>query len=216
MINKRLLIFSGLGDPFSAYKEVYDLILEMSKSENYEEVSIINWPGHFSFDQTSEMNLVNAVSHAKKILKNIESENISYDVIGRSFGCSIFMKACDGIELRHLQKAVLWGPAPYYIMHKLFLLDINQTIQISYSKNVRISDNFFAEIIPFERLIADFKNKNPIRIAAGEFDKYCKPFHLKYYKSIQSLFDYRIVSEIGHEVSDYNINYFNTIFGFLR
>jgi len=211
--NKKLIIFAGGGDPYLAYKDVYDLLLEVANSRRYISVKIINWPGHFSFDTTSEMSLMNALPHAINILEDFEKGKVAYDLIGRSFGCSVFMKASEHLTLNYIRNVVLWGPPPYYILYKLFHLELDQNIENGYKKNVRISRNFLTETVPFETLLVNYQSPFAFRIATGKFDEYCKPFHLSYYRSINPNIDYRIVPT-GHEVVEFNQKYINTLFDF--
>lgn len=209
---KKLIIFSGGGDPFLSYKKVYDLIKEMSKKCSYSECSVVNWPGHFSFDDTSTMTLKNALPIAQDILKKLEEGNQPYDIIARSFGCSVFLKTYEDIELKKLGKVVLWGPPPFYILYELFKNKLEKQMDIGLTKNVRISPDFISETYPFEYLVSNFSGSIPLRIATGQNDQYCLDFHLSFYNKINKYIDTVLVKNIGHEVSDYNDDYFNALF----
>lgn len=217
-----LIVFPGSGDPNNErYSPTYKLISREAAKRGYENVVIPIWMGQFSHsDKKKFLNLPQSVKTVQETLKKYEDLGEKYDVICRSYGCSVFMEAVRPLKLLWLGKAVLWGPSPLYNFYRLFYLHEKETQEESLKKGVRVDSEVFKTMFPFELHIEQFNRGHyasdiKLRIATGTLDKHCIPAFIQFLKNGfgSEKIDYQIVEGVAHGVQEYHQDYLNVLFG---
>ena len=118
----KLMVIPGTGDPFTQYRQAYDLLVKEAYLRNTE-IKILNFPGHFSIDSKSFMKIDKCVEILRDIFAKIDKNGEKWIVLCRSFGCQVFAKAMllTNIFLMHIHKVIFWGALPYYNLYKLLV-----------------------------------------------------------------------------------------------
>lgn len=219
---KQLLILPGAGDSHHpSYTDAYDLLLTEARKRKYDDVQIQAWVGQASHEEQGYLNFADAVNDLTNTLNRYEQEKKEYDVICRSYGCSVFMESIKLLNLTGLQRAVLWGPSGLYNYYRLFVLHEKQTTASALKKGVKMDRRVFNTVYPFELHIKEFNEKysdsaSPFRlkIATGEFDEQCSPSFVNFLENGfgKSKITYQTVPGVTHVVREYNKEYLNALF----
>lgn len=215
MINRKLIILSGAGDPENEkYKKVYYIISKFAKAINYNEIVIHGWKGQDSNSRKGLLNMTEATNSALLLFKKHEESEVGYDVICRSFGTGVFLNVCQKLELKIIGFATLWGMPSYTNMYKIFKEDIVETIESSKNKGVNLDNTFFDSIIPFDLLLDRFEQKFRINIVNGTNDIYSP---VAFYNFLMESFKnknitFSLIDGLPHEVTEYHQVYLDKLF----
>lgn len=215
---KALFVLPGGGDPnFELYKKVYYIISHFSPRNEYENVEILSYPGHLSFSESNnDLEVQSSVESVINYFLDKENKKESYDVICRSYGCSVFMNILLDCNLQYVDKITFWGPSPYLNYYKVIMKDEEVGTEIGLEKGVRLSSKTFNSIAPIEIQLMKYKGTQTIRIGTGELDKHCKPIFLDFlneYLDKDKRFVYQVIPGVGHEVDYPNEEYLKYLFG---
>ena len=186
-MNKNLIIFPGGGDPENTkYNKVYSLIENEAKKRNYNEIFIAKWPGHKSFNDNAKevIKMDTSLENAILYLNEFEKKGKKYDVICRSYGCSVLMAALNNTSLNNLDRIVLWGPPAHHVFYEMYVINLEETKKEAYLKGANVNFDSFLSSIPIEYLIKEYNKKNLLIIAYGTEDKFCTPDFVKFLKSL--------------------------------
>ena len=179
----KLLIFPGGGNPaHESQAKVYDLLSERAKDFGYSSVDTsVRWPGHFcpTSPAGSDLTFQGAVNMAIAKLAEIEQQDEAYDILARSFGTYVALKAVTKINVQKLRRVVLWGPPPFWLFWELFVRDLPTSKADSESKGFLIDESPFPSLEPFESLLLQ-ETQNKVIVATGTEDIYSKPAFLAY------------------------------------
>ena len=164
------------------------------------------------------MNLTTASSQLAKLIRELESEGSSYDVVAFSWGASVYLNTLSQMEAPgHLRNTVLWGIDEYWRFSEYFLTrESTQAIkEVLRDAGTTLSSDFFTRQVPNEALLRSYPHSNPIRIGFGENDNESPPAFAAYLESfvIKHNITYRIVPEVGHFVTDRDKDYMDCLFG---
>lgn len=215
MEKKKLIILSGAGDPENEkYKKVYNLITNYAKKLNYEDIIIHGWTGQESNAKKGVLNMTESTESAILLFKKIESDNVPYDVICRSFGTGVFLNMCQKLELSKIGFASLWGIPAYTSFYELFKEKIEETKILSKNKGVNIDDTFFDTVIPFDLLLNKFNQEFKVNIINGSQDVYSPPAYYLFMKNYfkRKNLNFSFIDELPHEVTEYHQEYLEKIF----
>ena len=178
----KLLIFPGGGSPDDKrYAKVYGLLSVRAKDFGYSSVDIsIRWPGQilktgFAGDV---LTFQGALDVAVAKLAETEQEGEPYDLLARSFGTCVALKAVTVINAVHIRRIVLWGAAPLWVFWELFVRDLNHYKSIAHEKGLLVDESFFSTLEPLESLLKQTTHK--VIVASGTDDKYSTPAFLAY------------------------------------
>lgn len=214
----KVIVIPGTGDPFTHYKEAYELIANEAYLRGTE-IKILNFPGHFSFDNNSFMEVDKCIESFRKSFMQMDENEDKYILLCRSFGCQVFVKALTQttIPTRNIHRVILWGALPFYNLYKILVKDFEQTSQDCLSKGTRIQKNLFYEMYPIELGINEIgKNIDfNILITSGADDEnYPLGFHnyLKENNTNEKIIFTDPIEGIGHTVLKNNKDYFDLIF----
>lgn len=202
-MKKDLLIFPGGGSPNnSLYHDVYQLLYDEAKKIGYENISVLSWPGHSNAQNEfpSALTMSGAMKVASARVREQEATARPFDILARSFGTVVAVscvreenpvrnspqiltedfevvavtmkqKRPDGLE-----RLILWGPPPYWVMWELFERDFCANEKKNRDKGLRVSLEFFSGLPPFEALLKDITVETTV--ATGREDPHCTPeFH---------------------------------------
>lgn len=175
----KILIFPGGGNPDSAlYAKVYGLIVEQAGRFGYSRVDTsVRWPGHVlvPHDDSEKLTFQGALTTAAAKLAEYEQAAEPYDILSRSFGTYVALKATLG-PLKHLRRVVLWGSPPFWHVWQLFVRDLDETKLVAEAKGLLVDERFFPSLEPVESLLQHTPRK--VVVATGADDKYSTPaFH---------------------------------------
>lgn len=218
MNNRKLIILSGGGDPENEkYKKVYNVILGFAKKLNYEETLIKGWKGQHSYSEDGFINMGEATESAISLFNETEEQDVSYDVICRSFGTGVFLNICQKIDLRNIGFATLWGMPSYTTFYKLYKENILSESELSKNKGLNIDETFFESVIPFELLLGRFNRNFRVNFVSGSEDVVCTPAFNDFLKqSIKNNnIQFSIITGLPHEVPYYHQEYLEKIFSIL-
>lgn len=204
-----LIIFPGTGSPYNKlYKDVYALLSSGANKYGYGKIeNTITYPGHIRIDGTTEgeLTLDGAIETAISKVYYYENNGINYDFLGRSFGSFVTVKIAIGRKLNNLQRLILWGPPPYWLVWQMFVRDLEENRRIAKTKGVYVEETFFRSIIPLESMLSSLEY--PTIIASGTKDAYSKPGYIEYLKSLfeyRNNISFRMVDDAPHEVTIQN------------
>jgi hypothetical protein len=214
----KLVVFPGAADPFSAYRDVYDLLKEQAEMRGIEFV-LENYPGHDSFDDRSYLSVKETVKTINASIIKLEEDKEPYIVLCRSFGCHCFIEILRSNELNptFLTKLILWGLHPYYILYRELVKDFSELERRAKEKGVRIGRELFNEVYPPELAISEISKELPfnIYITSGDKDELYPEHFRRLLRDINEnpriLFPERICG-LGHSVAEYNEEYIDLIF----
>jgi len=215
----KLIVFPGTADPKTAYKEVYDLLKQEAKRRNFTEFILKNYPGHYSYDESSYLSVAEIVKIIHSSILELEEKKESYIVLCRSFGCVPFIEFLKSSPQTptFLKKVVLWGVFPFYLWYSYFSMDFTKLTDEFIKNGYRVKPELFNEIYPVELSINEISKDLPfdIYITSGERDDDYPEHFRKFLTAInqnpQVCFPERIRGE-GHTITKSNKDYFDLIF----
>lgn len=217
---KHLLIFPGGASP-CATSDAYNLLEREALKHGFTDVSTLLFPGqadrngHISGDLTLDSSL----EYAKTVVEDFESKSIEYSIIGRSYGTIVSAKLVHDMNLKHLNKFILWGIPPYWMNWKLCYDEYDSYSNQLEQKGCRFTKQFFNSTVPVEPLLAalsSFEKPDKIIIANGSLDEVSPPAFNEYLRSIvgfSSKIEFRIINGVAHSVTEANRNWQNYIGG---
>jgi len=200
-----IIIFPGGGSPYNQkYKEVYAILEKEASAYGYKNIVTLMYPGHIDENGKVEgkLNLDSSIEIAISKIQEYDSRGIQYDFLGRSYGTIVAVKTAISIKPRRLRKIILWGPPPYWIMWKLFVRDLKETIKTAEAKGLSVDETFFSSLVPLEPMLEVLER--PTVIATGTKDIYSQPAFIGYLKSSLSdknNFFFKEVDGAPHEVT---------------
>ena len=202
----KLVVFPGGGSPDnSLYSEVYNLISIEAPKYGYTEVDkSLKWPGHISDNGESSgvLTFDGAVKLAKSKLVEMENRKDRYTLLGRSFGTYVACYCAITLDLKGLEKIILWGPPPYWILWEKFQKNLARDTDKYIRKGLQIDETFLKSVIPIETLLPYVKC--PTILAMGTEDKYCDADFQEYLRKLSAgnkNIDYRLVNGAIHEIT---------------
>lgn len=218
MSGKSLVIFPGAGDPNSEqYTKVYDSIVLESKNRGYSDTLILGWPGHLSYNKKNRtnqsLNFNTSVDEGIERLREYELRDVPYDIICRSYGCGVFLKACEIVRPNNIKFASLWGPPPYFKLFDIFVRELNSTTKKSTDKGVIIDDTLFKSLIPTEILVESFVGNFDLRIGFGAEDEIVPKSTAKMYQELNPSVRCKLVPGAKHSVVMPSEVYYDLLFG---
>lgn len=201
----RLVVFPGAGNPdVEQYRGVYELLSREASARGYDHVDVsIRWPGHTlpGSPAAGTLTLDGAIRVGVDHVREQESIGGTYRLLARSFGTLVAANVVREVRPQHLERLVLWGPPPYWVLWKVFVAD-SEAQAAARAKGLRIDQGFFRSIRPFEIGVTEITC--PTLIATGQNDPYCRPEFLEYLGSLTKAacnFSFRVVSGAHHEIS---------------
>lgn len=181
--SKILLISPGAGNPESdLYRQVYELIGTMAQREGYSNVDTsIRWPGQASSPFGGDLTFDGAVAVLARKLSELDAAKTPYDLLGRSFGCPVALRAAEVYRPTHLGRILLWGAVPHWKVWELFVESLDTAIKKGAEKGVTISARFYSSCIPVEILLQRCRFR--VRFALGSADSYMSAAFSDYLKT---------------------------------
>jgi hypothetical protein len=182
-MKKSLLIITGTGDAnHPNYKMVYDIIKDNALKRSFDDVII---PTLFGQESHSSVEPLRLDKNSKLILAEIErleSTGKHYDVICRSYGCSVFFEMERRYKpvLEFLNRVIMWGPSPFYVYYKFGFKQIESYSEKGKLKGTILDEDLFKTMYPFELHVKEFENNFDLTIATGTLDHYCSEAFLNY------------------------------------
>lgn len=204
----KLVILPGAGNPDSMlYSKVYGLLAEQAPRFGYCGVETrVRWPGHTTGPRDSgpALSFHGAVAAAEAVLAAHEVARQPYDLLARSFGTYVALKATMVPSLQGLRRVILWGPPPFWRMWEILVRDIATTKEVAVTKGVRIDESLFADLEPVESLLQH--TVRTVIIATGTLDAYATPAFHSYLSQLaigsrSNLVFRSPVNGAGHEVT---------------
>ncbi len=217
-MKQKLLVLSGAADPAAPSSQGrYKLVVEEALRRGYEAPQVVAWIGQDSAGGGT-MDLTTASSQLAKLMRELESEGSSYDVVAFSWGCNVYLNTLSQTEApEHLRNTVLWGIDEYWRMSEYFLTKESTRALKEMFREVgtTISSDFFTHQVSNEVLLKNYPHSNLIRIGFGENDSESPPAFAAYLESFVSKrnITYRIVPEVGHFVTECDREYIDCLFG---
>ncbi len=152
----------------------------------------------------------------KEVLK-AESERIPYNLFGRSYGCGIIMELLLNNKFTYLNRVVLWGPSPIVNIYRVTVFE-KAAIEIAKKeKGCFVNEESYTSCNPFEIQLLKYEGPQKIIIGTGKLDKHSKPVFIDFLKAYvgekESVFFEKPIDDVGHEITSYNEQYINLIFG---
>ena len=215
----KLLILPGASDPTDEENKLaYDLLVDEAKKRKFDDCIVLNYYGHYSFDEYSFLNIGLTSKLIEEKIKDFEIKEEPYIIFCRCFGCMPFiefLKSTD-LNLQFLKKIIFWGVQPYFVLFKILKSEYEENVFIS--KKVRINKELFKEIVPFELSINDIPIdiNYKIFVTSGVLDiTYPEYFHttLKEINTNNKINFPDRIKNLGHVVKVANDDYFKLIFG---
>lgn len=215
----KLIIIPGASDPFDFNNKcAYSLLRDEAMKRKFDECIILNYHGHYSFDNNSSLNIESTYKLIKIVVNKCEEHKKPYIVYCRCFGCLPFIELLKSNEFKpvFLKKVILWGAQPYVDLFEILKASFDE--RSFRSKKVRINGELFQEIFPFELSIEKIdKDINyQLVITSGELDNYYSEyFHksLKAKNKNKNIDFHNRIKGVGHSVTKPNDEYFKLIFG---
>ena len=204
---KHLVIIPGLSSPFEEkYRSVYELLTEeATEVRGFRSSEVLLLPGQMDNREQREgqLSLPGAISRLQNCIENLESKGQAYRLLGLSFGSVVCLATlAERKSLRCLEKAVVWGPSPFWSSWKAFACGEGRE---KLAKSTTLEDGeFFRTLAPIEYLLD--KVTYPTLIAAGREDPYCPPYFLNYlWNTAQAAgrrnIEFALVSRCAHNVN---------------
>jgi len=192
------------------------LVAEEALRRGYEVPQVVAWIGQDSAGGGT-MDLTSASSQLAKLIRALESEGSSYDVVAFSWGASVYLNTLSQMEAPgHLRNTVLWGIDEYWRFSEYFLnKESTRAIkEVLRDAGTILSSDFFTRQVPNEFLLRRYPHSNPIRIGFGENDSESPPAFAAYLESFVSKHNitYRVVPKVGHFVTDCDREYLDCLF----
>ena len=164
------------------------------------------------------MDLASASSQLAELIRELESEGSSYDVVAFSWGASVYLNTLTQIAApEYLRNTVLWGIDEYWRFSEYFLTEESTRVitELLRDSGTILSSDFLAHQVPNETLLRNYPHSNLIRIGFGENDAESPPAFAAYLESFVSKpnITFRIVANVGHFVTDGNRDYLDCLFG---
>ncbi len=209
------LIFPGASDPFhSISKDSTNLLLEYAAAmEGINKMECITYPGHSSFNGSTdkELEIISTKQKMIETLLKFESFNEDYIVFVRSYGCNPFLDilANANIELEHLKKSIIWGASAFHIIYEGVTEMFYHFYEEGLKRGVRISKNIFSNTYPVENYVQKKLKFNTV-FCTGDQDKYSPLTFYQYLESINRNPNNRFPNLIKgekHMVVSHNENY---------
>ena len=212
-----LVILPGGGNPDTQYKQVYALLEDGAKKYGYKHIDTsLRWPGHIDPKEKmthDELTLEGAMERAVKKLKEYEEKQMSYDLLGRSFGCLVALRYATQVPTPKLLKnIILYGPVPYWRIWEVFARDIGESSKNARKRGLSIDSTYFPTVVPIESMLPSVEF--PTVVVLGEKDEYVNipgghaaADYLYYLKKIvgsKSNFYFRIVLAASHTITKDN------------
>ena len=215
-MKKHLIIVPGGGDPENhVYKQSFALIENEALRRGFDKVDILKLPGHSSY---SGDELFHNQKVSSKILSSylneLESHDVNYTILARSYGCGVVLDALSVNIFPKLLSVRLWGPVPILSLYQV-ILGKPENIEKAKAKGCWLNEESFNSCTPFEIQLFKYKSKVPLKIGVGTLDKYSKP------SFINLLNEYIIekpnvaitpIDGLEYEVLNKNDDYFEFIF----
>jgi len=214
-MNKTLYVLSGAGDPENElYAQVYNLIGKGAKERGYDRVVIQGWPGQRSYAHGGALNQTDAAAIAVALLSKADATGEPYDVICRSFGTTVFLEACRHVRLRNIGFASLWGICAYTEVYRLFVEQLDATMEYSLRKDVVLNETLFPSAIPPRILLEDFDQSFQLNLLWGSLDKYCSKGYIEFLKEANQIpnLRFQVLQGIEHEVMVDKAGYLHALF----
>lgn len=212
-----LVILPGGGNPDAQYKQVYALLEEGAKKYGYTNIdTTLRWPGHINPNKTMKhdtLTLEAAVERTARKLKEYEAKQMSYDLLGRSFGGLVALRYATRMPTHKLlKKIILYGPVPYWRIWEDFGRDIKKTSKKARERGLSINSNYFPTVIPIESMLPSVEV--PTVVVLGEKDEYVNIpgghaavdylYYLKKIVGSKGKFCFRIVLGASHTITKDN------------
>jgi hypothetical protein len=214
---KKLFILPGGGDPENEkYKRGFDLIKGEAISRGINEIEILKYPGHSSYDEgIGVLNQEIATEIVRASLLKSEELKEPYMVYARSYGCGVIMKLILEVNLKYLHRIVLWGATPIVEIYRLTVLESEIIESSKTEKGCYVSEETYRTCEPFEIQLLKYKGKKSIYIGAGTNDKLCKPVYFNFLSNyiLNSNISFTQISGLEHEVTEYDERYIQFVFG---
>lgn len=186
----KLLIFPGGGNPDDKlYSKVYGLLVERAPQFGYTAVDTsVRWPGHVVEGGTrhESLSFQGALTVAEARLNEYERLETPFDILGRSFGTYVALKATTKGKLSNLRRVILWGAPPFWLIWQMFVRDLDKNRKASLKKGLNIDQTFFPTLEPIESLIQE--THRSVVVATGSDDRYSTPFFHAYLMQVASAF----------------------------
>lgn len=110
----KLIVITGGADPILCYKKVYELLKQKAEERKFSDCLILNFHGHYSFDETSYLNIEKTSEYLSNYFETIEKEEEEYIVLCRSYGCMPFIEILknEKFPLQKMRKVIFLGTIP--------------------------------------------------------------------------------------------------------
>jgi hypothetical protein len=216
-MSKSLLIIPGTGDPnHPKYIKVYELLKTHALNQGYIRVIIPTLFGHESHEYKEHIHLTKNAELVSNEITILESLQQPYDVICRSYGCSVFFEfyRLSSLAFSNLNRVIMWGPSPYYIYYKFGLKQIENFAEKGKLKGSILNEQLFKTMYPFELHVKEFNNDIDLTIATGTLDHYCSEAYLNYLKNDNpdKKISFQILDNLPHAVEQENKPYLDLLF----
>ena len=214
----KLFIIPGGGDPESEdYKKGFELIETEAIKREFEDMHIFKFPGHFSLTGDQEfLNQKVAASIVEEKLLEREKQHLPYVIFSRSYGCGVAMEVLSKQTLPNLQRIVLWGPTPILGIYKATVFDKDKIEKAKITKGCYVNYETYKSCNPVEIQLLNYNGEHQLYIGAGSLDEHCKPEFLDFlekYIGKRKKMKYIRIPKLKHEVTEFNEEYINLIFG---
>ena len=176
----KLVLFPGGGNPDTdLYSKVYGLLVKRAPAFGYSAVDTsVRWPGHVILPGEGDdvLTFQGALAVAKTTLAGHEGVGEPYDILARSFGTYIALKATMETTLQHLRRVILWGAPPFWHMWQMFVRDLEETKDTARAKGILVDKSLFPSLHAIESLLQETPRK--VIVVTGTDDKFSTPaFH---------------------------------------
>lgn len=144
----------------------------------------VRWPGHTtSLDNgDATLSFYGALAVADRVIADHERAKEPYDILARSFGTYVALKATMASSLQGLRRVILWGPPPYWYMWELFVGQLATSRGDALNKGLRVDERFFATMEPLELLLRH--TVRTVIVATGTEDAHSPPSFLRYLREM--------------------------------
>lgn len=219
-MRKRLLIFSGSSDhTCDTQRNRYGVIIDYAISLGYknQDIKIISYPGQFSNDAMKyELTFNSSVDTALKSICDYEEGKYPYDIVCLSYGCNVFMGVVEKKELSLSSRIVLWAPSPQVKFYEILIKNRDVSYKDAEEKyKVKYGEKLFSGLPSFEMQLSSYNQTKKLIIGCGMNDTVSTLSYHNYmaeqFKNDQR-FVFKSIDNVGHSVSDKNIEYFKLLF----
>lgn len=168
------------------YRDVYQLLEELAQRNGYDSSATCAWPAHSAYGSEPEVPLTfpDARDVAHSAIEDLERRGEPYDLLTRSFGCTVAAVVLNDLKPRGLRRLILWGPVSFADYWRLFVRDLSVQKRKAAARSVVIDERFFPSHVPLETFVPTIRV--PTDLVRGTLDELCPEAFLTY---LTTLFD---------------------------